>query len=309
MERRGIDAAAADRRRDHEPPAHRGEDRAALRAARSCTCSTPRARSGVVSALLDADSARALDAENRERAGAPARRCTRAGASSPLLSLDAARANRPTLDFGAPRTSPRPRSSGAASRRRRRSTSSCRYIDWTFFFTAWELEGKFPAILDHPSTAPRRASSTTTAQTLLDAHRRREAAHARAACTASGRPRATATTSCSSATRRARTRSLRFPMLRQQRGTDRRQAAPLPRRLRRAGRTRRLRSRRRVRGHRGPRRRRARAALREGARRLQRDHGEGARRPPRRGVRRVPARSARAASGATAPTSSSRTRT
>jgi 5-methyltetrahydrofolate--homocysteine methyltransferase len=25
-----------------------------------------------------------------------------------------------------------------------------RYIDWTFFFTAWELKGRFPKILDHP---------------------------------------------------------------------------------------------------------------------------------------------------------------
>ena len=25
-----------------------------------------------------------------------------------------------------------------------------RFIDWTFFFTAWELRGRFPAILDHP---------------------------------------------------------------------------------------------------------------------------------------------------------------
>ncbi len=24
------------------------------------------------------------------------------------------------------------------------------YIDWTFFFTAWELKGRFPQILDHP---------------------------------------------------------------------------------------------------------------------------------------------------------------
>jgi 5-methyltetrahydrofolate--homocysteine methyltransferase len=24
------------------------------------------------------------------------------------------------------------------------------YIDWTFFFTAWELRGKFPAIFEHP---------------------------------------------------------------------------------------------------------------------------------------------------------------
>jgi 5-methyltetrahydrofolate--homocysteine methyltransferase len=25
-----------------------------------------------------------------------------------------------------------------------------KYIDWTFFFTAWELKGRFPAVLDHP---------------------------------------------------------------------------------------------------------------------------------------------------------------
>jgi 5-methyltetrahydrofolate--homocysteine methyltransferase len=25
-----------------------------------------------------------------------------------------------------------------------------KYIDWTFFFTAWDLKGRFPAILDHP---------------------------------------------------------------------------------------------------------------------------------------------------------------
>src|SRR5262249_29696685 len=24
------------------------------------------------------------------------------------------------------------------------------FIDWTFFFSAWELKGRFPAILDHP---------------------------------------------------------------------------------------------------------------------------------------------------------------
>ena len=25
------------------------------------------------------------------------------------------------------------------------------FIDWTFFFSAWELKGRFPAILDHPT--------------------------------------------------------------------------------------------------------------------------------------------------------------
>ena len=29
-----------------------------------------------------------------------------------------------------------------------------RYIDWTFFFHAWELKGKFPEVLDHPRYGP-----------------------------------------------------------------------------------------------------------------------------------------------------------
>ena len=29
-----------------------------------------------------------------------------------------------------------------------------KYIDWTFFFTAWELKGRFPALLDHPTQGP-----------------------------------------------------------------------------------------------------------------------------------------------------------
>jgi 5-methyltetrahydrofolate--homocysteine methyltransferase len=36
------------------------------------------------------------------------------------------------------------------------------FIDWTFFFAAWELKGKFPAILDHPERGPPRASCTRT---------------------------------------------------------------------------------------------------------------------------------------------------
>ena len=44
MERRGIVNAAPHRRRDDEPAAHGGEDRAGVQPARRCTCSTRRAR-------------------------------------------------------------------------------------------------------------------------------------------------------------------------------------------------------------------------------------------------------------------------
>ncbi|HEU5288156.1 MAG TPA: vitamin B12 dependent-methionine synthase activation domain-containing protein, partial [Candidatus Limnocylindria bacterium] len=42
-----------------------------------------------------------------------------------------------------------------------------RYIDWTFFFTAWELKGRFPAILDHPQYGKAARDLYENAQALL----------------------------------------------------------------------------------------------------------------------------------------------
>jgi 5-methyltetrahydrofolate--homocysteine methyltransferase len=42
------------------------------------------------------------------------------------------------------------------------------YIDWTFFFTAWELKGRFPAILDHPKHGAAARSLYDDAKELLD---------------------------------------------------------------------------------------------------------------------------------------------
>ena len=42
------------------------------------------------------------------------------------------------------------------------------YIDWTFFFAAWELKGRFPAILDHPQYGPAARDLYDNARTLLD---------------------------------------------------------------------------------------------------------------------------------------------
>ncbi len=41
------------------------------------------------------------------------------------------------------------------------------FIDWTFFFTAWELTGKFPAILDHPEMGAVARDLFDTAQKIL----------------------------------------------------------------------------------------------------------------------------------------------
>ncbi len=42
------------------------------------------------------------------------------------------------------------------------------YIDWTFFFAAWELKGRFPAILDHPQQGAAARDLYDNARTLLD---------------------------------------------------------------------------------------------------------------------------------------------
>jgi 5-methyltetrahydrofolate--homocysteine methyltransferase len=42
------------------------------------------------------------------------------------------------------------------------------FIDWTFFFHAWELKGRFPAILDHPDVGPAARDLYEQATKLLD---------------------------------------------------------------------------------------------------------------------------------------------
>ncbi len=42
------------------------------------------------------------------------------------------------------------------------------YIDWTFFFVAWELKGRFPAILDHPQYGSAARELYDHATRLLD---------------------------------------------------------------------------------------------------------------------------------------------
>src|SRR5207248_1836005 len=42
------------------------------------------------------------------------------------------------------------------------------YVDWTFFFHAWELKGKYPAILDSPSQGAAARELFEHAQELLD---------------------------------------------------------------------------------------------------------------------------------------------
>jgi len=119
----------------------------------------------VVSSLLSDERRPAFERENhslqdRLRAQHGARQ------ERPLLAYTAARANRLAIDW-ARESIPAPSFLG-----RRTLTlpldALVPFIDWTFFFAAWELKGRFPAILDHPQYGEAARDLYGNARRLLD---------------------------------------------------------------------------------------------------------------------------------------------
>jgi 5-methyltetrahydrofolate--homocysteine methyltransferase len=101
---------------------------------------------GVVSDLLDGDRRRTLDTANRE-AQEILRDQHAEKERKPLLPIAEARANAERVAFDSLET---PAFTG--TRLVEASVHELRgYIDWQFFFHAWELKGKFPAILEQPA--------------------------------------------------------------------------------------------------------------------------------------------------------------
>jgi 5-methyltetrahydrofolate--homocysteine methyltransferase len=100
---------------------------------------------GVVADLLDGERRAALDRENRALQERLREQHAERG-RKPMLSLAAARANfeRVSLEEPAepPFTGARPVEPDLETVRK--------YIDWQFFFHAWELKGRYPAILERP---------------------------------------------------------------------------------------------------------------------------------------------------------------
>jgi 5-methyltetrahydrofolate--homocysteine methyltransferase len=100
----------------------------------------------VVSALLDPKRRVDLDRENRDLQ--ERLRIQHADkVRKPLLPLAVARANRPTTRFD---EVVRPPFTGTRAIEPEVG-ELVPYIDWQFFFYAWDLKGKFPAILENPA--------------------------------------------------------------------------------------------------------------------------------------------------------------
>src|SRR5688500_12366140 len=117
----------------------------------------------IVSALLEPERRTLLDDENRVE---QERLRTLHGEKErkPLLPLVAARRNREQVDFEAP-----PEPAFLGTRTVEVDVETLRsYIDWQFFFHAWELKGKFPKLLQDPEKGAAATELYEHANELLD---------------------------------------------------------------------------------------------------------------------------------------------
>jgi 5-methyltetrahydrofolate--homocysteine methyltransferase len=120
---------------------------------------------GVVSKLVNRETRAAFDVANRKEQE-ELRQLHAHKRAKPLLSLAEANARRFAVDFR-PEDVPAPAFLGVRQIEAPLAELA-RYIDWTFFFTAWELRGRFPAILDHPEQGPAARELYASARKLLD---------------------------------------------------------------------------------------------------------------------------------------------
>jgi 5-methyltetrahydrofolate--homocysteine methyltransferase len=84
----------------------------------------------------------------------------------PLLTYADALANHLTIDWAQEKL-PTPSFIGRRVLENVPLGSLVPYIDWTFFFAAWELKGRFPSLLDHPQYGPAARDLFQNAQLLL----------------------------------------------------------------------------------------------------------------------------------------------
>jgi 5-methyltetrahydrofolate--homocysteine methyltransferase len=120
---------------------------------------------GVVGDLLDGGRRARLDAENR-REQERLRALHAERGAKPLLPLREARARRTPIDWHEEDLAV-PALTGARVVEETVETLR-RYVDWTFFFHAWELRGRFPQILDDPERGDAARDLFAAANELLD---------------------------------------------------------------------------------------------------------------------------------------------
>ncbi len=122
---------------------------------------------GVVSKLLNPKERVGYLARTREEYAELRARHRGRRDRSPTLPLAEARANRFPVDWEA-YVPPRPRSTSLHTFTDHPLEKLLDYIDWTPFFHAWELRGKYPEILTHPDRGEAATRLFEDARVLLD---------------------------------------------------------------------------------------------------------------------------------------------
>ncbi|MFO0613762.1 MAG: methionine synthase [Polyangiaceae bacterium] len=120
----------------------------------------------VVSSLLDDKRRDAFDKENRAEQE-QLRQLFANKTKKPIISLEEARARAPKLAFD-DATSPLPPFLGRRVIESEPLEDIVPYVDWTFLFTAWELPGRYPAILSHEKYGAAARDLFDSAKKLLD---------------------------------------------------------------------------------------------------------------------------------------------
>jgi 5-methyltetrahydrofolate--homocysteine methyltransferase len=120
----------------------------------------------VVSSLLSEERRSGFEAENRARQ-TQLRSQHAARREKPLLAYEAAVANRLRTDWASQSVAV-PDFLGRRMLRDVPLAEIVPFIDWTFFFAAWELKGRFPAILDHPQIGGAARELYANARALLE---------------------------------------------------------------------------------------------------------------------------------------------
>jgi 5-methyltetrahydrofolate--homocysteine methyltransferase len=121
---------------------------------------------GVVNSLLSAKQKAAFDAKTRAEYEALRKAHSAKTREKKLITLAQARANRPPIDWGS-YVPPKPDFTG--TRTIDPSIVELRdYIDWSPFFHAWELRGRYPAIFDDPTIGTQARELFDDAQEILD---------------------------------------------------------------------------------------------------------------------------------------------
>jgi len=121
---------------------------------------------GVVSALLSKEQRPAYVADIKAEYEKVAAKHAQSELEKQRLPLTAARANAFKTDW-ANYTPPKPSFLGTRVFESYDLNELARYIDWTPFFQAWEMKGRYPALLDDPDQGPAARQLWDDAQTML----------------------------------------------------------------------------------------------------------------------------------------------